>query len=295
MLRVATSPGLADRGRAQCPVSRPGGREHVSGAALLTTFLLMLVLAGLGTAVSAFARNSQLIGGATLRDQQAFYIAEAGLARARQALAAGTWQAAASPGNSYSESFGAGEYQVAIVDDGGGEYTITADGYLPDAASPLARRRVAEAGIAVTMSDGTNYALTATASASSSGASTPASNARDGDLGTRWRASTNGDGWLAMDFGSAQDVNKIIVREDANINGIVVEYSDNGTTWTAVAGQSVIESPSRTWTATFAAASHRYVRASIDAPNNQRPSVNELQCYLASVSALGQGEVTATW
>ena len=94
-------------------------------------FLLMLVLSGLALAVGVLGHNSLVSGGSQLLDKQAFYVAEAGWQRARQQLVAGNWTAASSPGNTYTESFGAGEYRVTIVDNGDGTDTITSEGYVP--------------------------------------------------------------------------------------------------------------------------------------------------------------------
>ena len=73
------------------------------GAALFLTFLVMLVLSGLALAVGMFSRNSMQTGTSQLLDKQAWYIAEAGWQRARQALSVGTWAAASSAGNTYTE------------------------------------------------------------------------------------------------------------------------------------------------------------------------------------------------
>ena len=94
---------------------RGSGRSSATrGVALLVTFLLMLVLSGLALAVGVFSHNSLVGSKAELLDKQAFYIAEAGRQRARQALVASTWLAAAAPGNTYTESFGTGEYRVTV-------------------------------------------------------------------------------------------------------------------------------------------------------------------------------------
>jgi Tfp pilus assembly protein PilX len=266
------------------------------GAALIGTFILLLVLSGLALAVGTFSTNSVAVGRTQLMDKQAYYIAEAGWQRARQQLVAGNWSAAASPGNTYTESFGAGEYRVTIVDNGSNSYTITSQAYVPNQTNTIARRQLAESNLSVTMSDGTNQSLTATASASSSDSSHPPSNANDGSTSTRWKAGSNGNAWLAMDLGSAKTLTKVVVQEKKEIDGVSIEYSDNGTSWTTISGQSVIESPSKTWTATFSATSHRYFRASLTASaSNKKPEVDEMECYNSSVSALGQGEATTQW
>ena len=283
--------------------SRTQGHKNTEqGAALLLTFVMMLVLSALALAVGVGAQNSASTARSIQADRLASYVSEAGWQRARQALGAGTWMAAASPGNSYTESVTAtdgttvlGQYQVTLVDNGGGEYQITSDGYAPNTTTYTARREIAEYQVAVTSSNGTNQSLTATASTSSSNASHLSSSAKDGNTSTYWKANVNGSGWLAMDLGSAMTLDKIIVKENSNITGVSVEYSDDGSSWTTISGQSVIASPSPTWTATFTATSHRYFRASVSASSSKKPSVKEMECYDSSISSIGTGDMATQW
>ena len=274
----------------------PNSELGKRGAALFITFLMMLVMTGLALAVGVASHNSVVGGRSQLHDKQAFYIAEAGWQRARQALNADTWFAAVSPGNSYTESFGAGEYVVTIVDNGSSRYTVTSEGYLPSQSSPLVKRKIIESSIPVTGTPGTNLSLAATPSASSSTGSNTASKANDGSLSTKWQASNQGSGeWLKMDYGSATLLSKIVIQEDASIDGLTIEYSDNNSSWTAPSGLSVVESPSQTWTATFPKISHRYFRARFtDVPSNKKASVNELQTYNETFT-FSQGAVTTQW
>lgn len=270
-------------------------RCHHRGAVLLLTFLIMLVLAGLALAAGVFSQNSLLTGKSQLLDKQAFYIAEAGWQRGRQAFMAGTWTAAASPGNTYTESFGAGEYRVTLVDNGNSTYTFTSEGYVPNQTVTVAKRKVVETAVPLSFS---NLSLTATASASSSQGSFTPNQANDGSLTTKWQAGTNGSGsWLAMDYGSATTLDKIVIREDDNIDGLTIEQSDDSSTWTVVSGLSVVESPAKTWTATFTATSHRYFRARFTSvPSNKKASVNEMESYnTTGPQALGAGALTTQW
>ena len=270
--------------------------RHEQGAALVVTFFMMLILAGLALAVGVFSQNSLVGGRSQLLDKQVFYIAEAGWQRARQALVAGTWTAATSPGNTYTEAFGAGQYQVTVVDNGNGTYTITSNGYVPSQSAAIAKRKVAETAVTATVSNGTNRSLAATGSASSSSGPHTAAKANDGDTGTNWQSSTKGSGsWLAMDYGSASTLSTIIIKENDAINGLSIEWSDDASSWTTASGQSVVESPSKTWTATFTAASHRYFRSNFtDVPSNKKAAVDEMESYNATVS-LGTAPVTTQW
>jgi hypothetical protein len=259
---------------------------------------MMLVLAGLALAAGTVAHNSLLSGKSQLLDKQAFYIAEAGWQRARQAIAANTWTAAASPGNAYTESFGSGEYRVTIVDNGDGTYTITSEGYVPNQTLAAARRRVVERNLSAASSSGTNLSLAAAILASSSqpGSGNAPSNANDGQTATKWQASTAGNGeWLRLDFGSATAVNRVVILEHPHVDGLTVESSADGSTWTTVPGLSVVESPAQTWTANFTTTSTRYLRTVFNnVPANQTAGAKEFESYNASLT-LGQGAVTTQW
>lgn len=275
-----------------------GGRSSATrGVALLVTFLLMLVLSGLALAVGVFSHNSLVGSKAELLDKQAFYIAEAGWQRARQALVASTWLAAAVPGNTYTESFGAGEYRVTVVDNGDGTDTITSDGYVPNQPLAAARRRVVETGLSASTSGSTNLSPSAAAIAASSqsGVGNQPANANDGNTATKWQASIKGSGeWLRLDFGSATTLNQAIIVEHSDIDGVTVEASSDGSTWATVTGLSVVESPSKTWTAVFTSTSARYFRAIFTSPSNGTAGVKEFESYDA-VLTLGQGAVTTQW
>ncbi|MBI4598516.1 MAG: discoidin domain-containing protein [Candidatus Omnitrophica bacterium] len=273
----------------------------------MATFLLMLLLSGLALAVGVFSNNSLATSRSQLLDKQAYYIAEAGWQRARQALSAGTWSAASSTGNTYSESFGAGEYSVTIVDettpaveDDDTEYTITSSGYVPSAASYRSRRQVAETDVEVTVTN-TNQSLSATATASSTNGSNTASKSKDGDTGTKWQAGTKGPNeWLKMDYGSAATVNRMIIKDDGNISSaITIQHSDDAAAWTAVSGSSIVESPNNTFDINFTSTSHRYFRALFpDVGSGSRAGVKEMETYNIASRAVEFGDagtVTSQW
>lgn len=271
-----------------------------SGAALLLTFVMMLVLAGLAAGVGIFAHNSLLTAKTQLLDQQALSVAEAGLARARQQLAAGVWNAGTcTSGSPCTESFPAsgsiGQYQVVIT--GTGPYTITSSAYLPNAATVVAQRQTTLGSVAAYTNLSRNPNAVASAS-SSRGDHTP-DQAKDGSTSTNWESDTKGSGsWLAMDLQLATTLNTIVVKEDDNIDGLTIEWSDNGSSWTAAGGLSVVESPGKTWTATFTAASHRYFRAYLTSvPSSKRAKIDELETYNTASSAvsLDRGTFSTQW
>jgi Tfp pilus assembly protein PilX len=109
------------------------------GAALIVTFVILvgLTLAALGlmTLVGHEIRGA----GKGLLNMQAFYIAEAGLAKARWAL---TTDGQSVGWGEADVSFGKGTYTVTTVDNGDDTYTITSDGYIPNDTAPWVKRRV---------------------------------------------------------------------------------------------------------------------------------------------------------
>jgi hypothetical protein len=260
----------------------------------------MLVLVGLATAVGVFSQNSLLTGKSQLLDRQAFDVAEAGLQRARQALAAGTWSASSCPsGSPCTESFPPGtpigQYQVTIT--GSNPYTITSNGYVPDATTWSARRQTVSSNVSTFTNLARSPGVVGSAS-SSNGSNTP-DLAKDGSTSTKWQANTNGsDSWLAMDFQIAMTLDQIIVREDANIDGLTIEWSDDNSSWTVASGLSVVESPSQTWTATFTATSHRYFRSQFTSvPANKKVTVEELETYntAGGTVSLTTGDFSTQW
>lgn len=277
----------------------PTGVTAERGAALLLTFLMMLVLSGLALAAGVSGHNSLIGGWGHLGDQQAFYISEAGWQRARQALVAGTWTAALAPGNTYSEPFGDGAYQVTIVDNANGTYTLTADGYVPSQAQAAARRRLIESNVPATVGF-PNLALAATADASGwQGGNLPA-NANDDSLGTRWECNAVSNCWLRLDFGAATTLDRVILQEQGAriVTTPAIEHSADTSSWTAVSGASVSTSGNTVWTISFTATPpRRYVRAVL-ALSSQRPRIREFEAYHMAVGpsvTLGNGSVTTQW
>lgn len=294
-----TRPTFAVRSAAIRAVDQRGSASSSErGAALLITFLMALLLSGLALAMGVFAHNSVVSGKSQWLDRRAFYIAEAGWQRARQALNAGTWVAALSPGGVYTEAFGGGEYRVTVLDNGDATYTITSEGYVPSQAVALAKRKIVERNLPASYVSGTNLSLDAEISASSSqsGEGKEPENANDGELSTKWQADTKGSGeWLALDYEIETTVDRVVVEEHPHIDGLSVEISDDGAAWTTVTGLTVVESPAKTWTADFTAASTQYLRVVFtDVPGTATAGVKELQSSNTAAS-LGQGTVTTQW
>lgn len=266
--------------------------ENEKGAVLILVFVMLVGLSGLAFAFVTMVTDETRSTGAGLRNMQAFYIAEAGLAKARWALTAGEetvpWSEADTP-------FGGGTYTVNAADDNGdgSVTTITSEGYIPDDTSPLVRRQVIEEDITIGSGTLTNRSLAATISASSEKfPQNPATNANDGDGGTKWKAGSKNDAWLKLDFGSSTTFTGVVYTGN-NINSVTIEYSNddssyNGVTTPVVSGGTV----------NFDSASGRYLRFSMDVDSNRTAEVDELEVYDVNevVSpALGQGEFSTTW
>jgi hypothetical protein len=82
----------------------------------------------------------------------------------------------------------------------------------------------------------TNAALGKTATASSlENASFPASNAVDGNTGTRWSSAFSDPQWLEVDLGSSQTICQVTLDwEAAYATAFQIQTSPNGTTWTTI-------------------------------------------------------------
>jgi len=82
-----------------------------------------------------------------------------------------------------------------------------------------------------------NLALNKNATASSveTGTILVASNAVDGDLGTRWSSHNSDPQWISIDLGSFCDITKVILSwETAYAKSYKIQISDDGTYWTDV-------------------------------------------------------------
>ncbi|MFD3678272.1 discoidin domain-containing protein [Streptomyces sp. NPDC058613] len=87
---------------------------------------------------------------------------------------------------------------------------------------------------------GTNIALNKPATASSSQASygdcpCPASNATDGNTGTRWASDWSDPQWISVDLGAPSAIRKLqLVWDPAYAKSYAVQVSDDGTSWRTV-------------------------------------------------------------
>lgn len=273
--------------------------KNQRGAVLLATFIILLTLTVILAAVTFRVRYEIKSTSTALLDRKAFYIAEAGLAKARWAL---TTDGQAVGWSETGTSFGGGTFTVTTTDNGDGTYTIVSDGYVPDDTNPLARRRVQEKNIPVSGAAPTNLSLAATAGASSEKGGNTADKANDGSNGSQWKAdgtpSVAAPEWLSMDFGSAATFDKVTFDEPAGneITAYEIQYSSNGSSWSAVSNAVESVSGSVT-TVTFDSVSARYHRIYITASTKKDPGIKEFESYDTSTGAatLGQGKFVTAW
>ncbi|MFC0216591.1 discoidin domain-containing protein [Paenibacillus chartarius] len=103
-----------------------------------------------------------------------------------------------------------------------------------------------------------NLALNQTATSSASPLQ-PASNAVDGNAGTRWESAFSDPQWMQVDLGAAASISHIVLNwEAAYGKSYLIEVSTNGTTWTQV--YSTTTGDGNIDDITFAPTSARYVR-----------------------------------
>lgn len=270
------------------------------GSALLTVFIVLVTLSSITLAFLNMVKDDIKRSGSEQADLKSYYVAEAGLAKARWALTTG---GQAVGWGETDISFGAGTYTVTTTDNGDGTYTIISEGYLPTDTNPIAKRRVTEKNIAAASSGLTNLCLGAAASASSSRGANVPSRAIDGSLSTWWQANGNpspsSPQWLRVDLGSAKTFNRVVFTEPAGntITAYTIQYSSNGSSWTNVSSP-VASKVGMVTTVNFTSVTRRYHRIRITASAATRPSISEYESYNTNESvsvSLGQGKFVTTW
>jgi Tfp pilus assembly protein PilX len=270
-----------------------------SGAALIVTFIVLVSLTLIVLAFITMVSYEIRGAAAQSNDAKAFYLAEAGLARGRWALTTG----GQTVGWGESDiSLGDGTYTVTTTDNGDSTYTIVSDGSIPDDTNPIAQRRVQEKSVPVSTSGSGNLSLSATAAASSAKGANTADKANDGSSSSKWQAngtpSSSNPEWLSMDFGSTTTFDQVKFDEPAGneITTYAIQYSSNGSSWTAVSNASESVSGSVT-TVTFDSVSDRYHRIYITASTRRDPGIKEFESYDTSSGSLilGQGKFVTAW
>ena len=116
------------------------------GVALLSAFIVMVTLSTMALAFLSMVKDDIKRNGTEQADQQAYYIAKAGLAKAKAGL---DHQRSIGRLGETDTAFGTGTYTVTTTDNGDSTYTIISEGYIPNDTNPLAKRRVEERSIPV--------------------------------------------------------------------------------------------------------------------------------------------------
>lgn len=257
--------------------------RHRKGYALLLVLVFLLALSGVAFAIVIALSGEMRGAGAGVKDKLAFYVAEAGRAKARWALTAGGeavgWHETAEPFGA-----GSGKYIVTTAYSDpptNAHVTITSDGYFPDSAKPVAKRRVEESAIPLS---GSNIALVATATASSTFAGNTPGKAIDGVSSTKWKSSQKDkEDWLKLDLGGPKSFNKVVIN-CANVDRYSIECSEDDSIWTMIKSSAA---PPPATPIVFAIATARYVRLNV---TGNRPEVNEFEVY----NQFGQGKFTTS-
>lgn len=254
-----------------------------SGAISIFTFVVMLALAAIVVSFLYMISIRTKSSGLNLASARAFWLAEAGRAKARWALTSGGesvgWAASDVP-------LGGGTYSVTSFYSGS-NCTIISDGYIPDDINPVARSRVVESNIPFN-SASTNLSLSATASASSESGGHPAGDAIDGNSHSKWAASDKDDAWFKLDFGGSTTFRQIIY-DGNNINSCTIYYSSNDVSYVAVS--NAVESPAGT--VNFDPVTARYLRFDMDVDSNKKAELSEIETY-NTTPGLGRG-IFSTW
>lgn len=260
-------------------------KESKGAILIILAFVIMVGLTGVLVAFMTMISHEMRSARLGLRNIQAFYIAEAGRAKARWALTTGGQTA----GWNETDALEEGTYTFTTADNGNGTCTISSDGYIPNATNPIAKRRVIENNIPITA--GTNLSLNVTISASSEKLpSNPKENANDGIDGSSWKANSQGDAWLELDFESSTTFDKAIYTGN-NINSCTIEYSNNAVDYYPVT--NAVESPAGT--VNFDSVSARYLKFSMDVDSKKTAETNELETYNTAMGGFGQGTFSTSW
>ncbi len=141
---------------------------------------------------------------------------------------------------------------------------------------------------------GGNLALNKTATGSSTSGSNVAGRAVDGSTSTFWRSgslSSTTNAWLRVDLGSAQSVNRVVIKWRSSYYAkqydiqISTDNTTSPTNWTTVKTDNAGNGGTDDYT--FTAASARHVRINMRQNNTSSERINELEVYGGS-SALGK-------
>lgn len=249
------------------------------GVILIFVLIIMISLVGIALAFWYVTNSDMKSMGAGLANMKAFYIAEAGRAKARWALTEGAMSV---PWQETDTVFGGGAYTVSAVysDQPVNQHiTITSNGYVPTSIKPVAQRQVVEKNISFTGVGMQNISIGATPSASSN--LTKVSNINDANPHSQWKADgKNVWEWVKLDFGGQKQFSRIVIN-GGKIDQRVIEYSNDNNVWQTFV--NLVENPPLIFT--FDPVPARYLRLKV---YGNKPEVSEFESYAGG--GLGQGK-----
>lgn len=255
------------------------------GVSIIVAIFIMLVLSLIIATVAALVATSGDVAVNYLESLKAFYIAEAGLARARVRLSLSTgdldyWDYRVN--NTETEkSIGAGTFIVTTSYNSALDaVTITSTGFVPagfvpDSINQRAKRQVKEKDIP----------FVKPITASSEAVKHPANHAIDGKLDTYWESGERAlSHWLKLTFIDTVAFNKVIFYSDTvKIDEFHIEYYD-GTSFVPVNNpvKDGPTGPDNMFTVTFDQVDSDRVRLVVDYVKKAKPTISEFEVYLLS-------------
>lgn len=261
------------------------------GVVAIFALVFLVALSGVALGLANLFTDQTRVIGKDTADVKAFYLAEAGRARARYMLTTGAQTVPWPATGTFTDSpFGTdnGTYSVNAVysPSTSTNILITSDGYFPNATSPKAHRTVTEKNVTGGGSGSTNLSRLpgVVATASSTRSTNVPSRAIDTSGTTYWQSNSNGNSWIRLNYGSAQTVSKVTIT-GSGLSPTIVQYSSTG-----VFPGTPVSSPTGTFnnaggTKTFTAFTAQYIFLSI--PTGNRPQVRDFQTYDASGLSIG--------
>lgn len=262
-------------------------------ASIIVTIFVMLMLAVFVATVSSMVATDAYIATNHLDSIKAFYIASAGLARARVLLAT-EWQ--------FDEDHS--ETDVAVGDgifDIATNYvrrdnvvSITATGFIPNKTALRAKRTITETNVPPPTRTNLSLPASVTASASSSEAGHEPIYSKDGDYNTYWQSQrVAADSWLSFTFPTSLDFDKIIIYQRwVNLLDFSIQYL-SGTNWVDVPNPQI--SGTNTKTIRFDKVTSTGIRIYIrSVSGTENPNITEFETYLG-IESLGKGKFNETY
>ncbi|MGO4494794.1 discoidin domain-containing protein [Paenibacillus sp. 2RAB27] len=155
-------------------------------------------------------------------------------------------------------------------------YTIKAKDAAGNASAASNTASATTSSLSGNLAFGKTYSASTTWSASYLG-----DKAFDGDIATRWSASSGSfnNQWISVDFGSPATYNQVVIKEISfpRVTAYKLQSSTDGTTYTDIAGTTGTTIGANK-TISFSSVSSRYLRLYITTASNI-PNIDEMEVY----------------